>query len=467
MIIFWFNYRKMQCDRLRNGKSLKGKLRNLGRRLWPLDGGYVWPKFRNFILIAIFAGNWVFLRIPDEGSWTVVTGQSLRQTIAEAQAVDTRHRSARNQSRAENCGSTVLSTSNGAGKREIFFSVFFNLTWVYQPLDILLCPFVGLGCRYLTLDRRSLSGRSDAAQRRLDAAAAPTANSAPIQEPRRVHFNYRKLRYAIFDESDLRNVDFGRSDLRCSAFRRASLQGVQFDFAFLNGVNFDEVDGPGTVFFHAYLREAHFDGARLEGADFSEAVLRGADFSQALLLGANFRDAELSGIFNQTDARGASFRQGHVIIRDALQGWVTVSLDESAPLRGYGIYPRSACPEASSQECVDDEVFVEAVRALLSPPFTRAFPDLSRGIARLLVARRTRFVEAGPHSGNGSGPDGGSRLIITPVWSRAVDRDLACHLTETMSAAGQSASARVAGLTERESATLVEICDALRPSSAP
>ncbi|KAK2638284.1 hypothetical protein Ddye_026079 [Dipteronia dyeriana] len=82
---------------------------------------------------------------------------------------------------------------------------------------------------------------------------------------------------------NLSGLDLSKLDLSFADFSYACLKGVFFSRAYLQCAKFRDVDGEGSIFHNATLRECEFTGANLRGA---------------LLAGANLQSANLQGNFH-------------------------------------------------------------------------------------------------------------------------------------------------------------------------
>jgi hypothetical protein len=197
-----------------------------------------------------------------------------------------------------------------------------NLSWVQRardPLDLLLCPTVNWGCRFLRVDHRLLVDkvRDEKALGvlRMDIPKLKEVLSqeAPGDDPEpkaKAHYTRamaamegvflrrRSLRFALLDESQLYAADLIAADLQNASFAFAKLQG-----AHLSGANLSFADLGAADLSDAYLR-----GANLSGANLSFANLRGASLSFADLGDAHLGDANLSF----ADLRGADLSDANL-----------------------------------------------------------------------------------------------------------------------------------------------------------
>ena len=131
-----------------------------------------------------------------------------------------------------------------------------------QPLDLVLCPTLQWGCRYLTIDHRTLVGHVWKPEAIADLRAekvepqgiinALLGKKVSVEDSlaamiEGVFLRSRSLRFAKFDESRLYAADMIRSDLRSATLRSTQLQGTNLSGADLRGAdltraNLSEVD---------------------------------------------------------------------------------------------------------------------------------------------------------------------------------------------------------------------------------
>jgi uncharacterized protein YjbI with pentapeptide repeats len=174
---------------------------------------------------------------------------------------------------------------------------------LWQPLDVLLCPRLNWGCRFLRVEQRTIVDKVwDERAMSVLRAAATVIPSVPAGIDG-VDLDGRSLRFAVLNESRLYAAHLFRTDLR-----GAGLENADLSRAFLVGANLSGAD----------LRDAIISGADLRGAGLRGANLRGADLSGAQLDGADLRDANLSrAVLHRTILNGANLRRADLSGADA------------------------------------------------------------------------------------------------------------------------------------------------------
>lgn len=182
---------------------------------------------------------------------------------------------------------------------------------VAQPLDLVLCPELEWGCRYLHLNNRKLVGtqtREDAlwkvvSDKRAGALAAIDGLS----------LRGRALRYANFNGSRVLKVDLVGDDLRHASFWNAAFQGACLSGAKLQGASLEQAQLQEADLTSAFLIGANLRGAQLQGANLQSADLRGADLTGAQLVGANLNKAQLQGAsLERANLRYANLQQAEI-----------------------------------------------------------------------------------------------------------------------------------------------------------
>ncbi|HJS87871.1 MAG TPA: pentapeptide repeat-containing protein, partial [Acetobacteraceae bacterium] len=164
-----------------------------------------------------------------------------------------------------------------------------------QPVDHVLCPGLNWGCRFLTVDHRTLVDHVWKGEAIADLRAGSGNTKAAIAAIEGAFFRNRVLRFAKLDESRLYGADLIDADLR-----HATLQNTNLQEARLAGVQLQGADLRGAQLQGADLHYAHLQGvrlvvAKLQGADLGGAQLQGADLDYAHLQAANLNAAELQG----------------------------------------------------------------------------------------------------------------------------------------------------------------------------
>ena len=199
-------------------------------------------------------------------------------------------------------------TTVGAGKRGVSLGEAFQ-----QPVDLLLCPHVGLGCRYLSVPGRTLVGKVWD-----NGAFVELRAGKPLDEDRRAAFEplvlqNKRLRFANLSGSQFFNVDLSWADMRGASLDRAQMQGASLDQAQLQGARLDGAQLQGARLQEARLQGAQLDGSRLQGASLWSAQLQGARLDRAQLQGASLTHAQLQGAsLHEAQMQGASLEDGQL-----------------------------------------------------------------------------------------------------------------------------------------------------------
>jgi uncharacterized protein YjbI with pentapeptide repeats len=203
-----------------------------------------------------------------------------------------------------------------------------------NPLDVVLCPSLKWGCRYLRVDHRTLVEHvwDDKTMADLRRGSADWAKLAAIEG---VVLRDRSLRFAVLTESSFFGADLTDADLRKAHLSLARLPGAQLLGTLLQGTNLSAASLWAADLYYAQLQGANLDRAQLQGAGLSfaqlqgtnlyGAQLQGADLGQAQLQGANLYGAQLQGAdLYQAQLQGANLDraqlQGADLSQAQLQG---------------------------------------------------------------------------------------------------------------------------------------------------
>ncbi len=177
-----------------------------------------------------------------------------------------------------------------------------------QPLDMVLCPSVEWGCRFLRLNNRKLVGT----QTREDALwkVISESRAGALAAVDGLSLRGRSLRYANFNGSRALKVDLVGDDLRHATFWNAAFQGASLSFAKLQAANLDRAQLQEADLQSALLTGASLKDAQLQGANLQSADLRGVDLTGAQLVGANLNKAQLQGAsLKRANLRYANLQQ--------------------------------------------------------------------------------------------------------------------------------------------------------------
>ena len=181
-------------------------------------------------------------------------------------------------------------TTVGAGKQAESFSEAFQ-----QPVDLLLCPDVGLGCRYLSVPGRTLVGKvwDNGAFVQLRAGEELDGKRRAAFDP--LVLQNKRLRFANLSRTLFFNVDLTGADLRGATLDGAFMQQAQLNRAQLQGARLERAQLQGASLNGAELQGASLDRAQLQGALLNRVQLQGASLEGAQLQGASLEQAELQG----------------------------------------------------------------------------------------------------------------------------------------------------------------------------
>ena len=154
-----------------------------------------------------------------------------------------------------------------------------------QPVDLLLCRHVKIGCRYLAVSGRPLVGRVWDSNSFVELRAGE-----PLNAKRRAAFDP-----LLLQGKRLRFADLSGSQLFAVNLSWAELQGASLNWAQLQGASLVEAQLQGASLLRAQLQGALLVNAQLQGASLWEAQLQGTSLDGAQLQGASLRGAQLQG----------------------------------------------------------------------------------------------------------------------------------------------------------------------------
>jgi uncharacterized protein YjbI with pentapeptide repeats len=201
-------------------------------------------------------------------------------------------------------------------------------TWseaIGQPLDVVSCPALKWGCRYLRVDHRTLVDHvwDDKAMTvlRTDGGDYGTA-LAGIEG---MVLRGRNLRFAVLDDSRLYAADLIGADLSKASLTDARLLSAKLDSTELGGASLNGAQLQGASLNSAELQGAQLQGASLQGASLYDARLQGASLNSARLQGAwldaaHLQGASLIGAQLQGASRFEARLQGAWLYNAHLQG---------------------------------------------------------------------------------------------------------------------------------------------------
>ena len=236
-------------------------------------------------------------------------------------------------------------------------------------MDLLLCPHVGLGCRYLSVPGRTLVGKvwDNGVFVQLRAGEELDGKRRAAFDP--LVLQNKRLRFADLSRTKFFNVDLSGADLRGATLDEAFMQQAQLGGAQLQGARLREAQLQGASLFGAELQGASLWLAQLQGAWLRSAQLQGASLQQAQLQGALLEFANLQGAsLAEAQLQGASLfgaqlqgaliagakiwraRAPNALLDDAqLDDAQFRDLDiNDAPPCPYEVRPGAACPDPRS-----------------------------------------------------------------------------------------------------------------------
>ena len=133
-----------------------------------------------------------------------------------------------------------------------------------QPVDLLLCPHVGLGCRYLSVPGRTLVGKvwDNGAFVQLRAGEELDGKRRAAFDP--LVLQNKRLRFANLSRTQFFNVDLSGADLRRATLngafmQQAQLNGAQLQGALIAGAQIWRLRAPGAALDDAQLRDLDFN----------------------------------------------------------------------------------------------------------------------------------------------------------------------------------------------------------------
>ena len=146
-----------------------------------------------------------------------------------------------------------------------------------QPVDLLLCPHVGLGCRYLSVPGRTLVGKvwDNGAFVQLRAGEELDGKRRAAFDP--LVLQNKRLRFANLSRTQFFNVDLSGADLRRATLNGAFMQQAQLNGAQLQGASLFRAQLQGALIADAQIwrlraPEAALDDAQLRDLGFSDAA---------------------------------------------------------------------------------------------------------------------------------------------------------------------------------------------------
>ncbi|MFO0401573.1 MAG: pentapeptide repeat-containing protein [Alphaproteobacteria bacterium] len=244
-----------------------------------------------FVLPALVLGfNFAWCRVPSAEATTVGAGkwEALTQEVRRKRSVET-------------------------GNTDPDIRGRLAIAALRQPVDLLLCPHVGLGCRYLSVPGRTLVGKvwDNGAFVQLRAGEELDGKRRAAFDP--LVLQNKRLRFANLSRTQFFNVVLSGADLRGATLDGAFMQQAQLNGAQLQGASLIRAQLQGASLDRAQLQDAWLVWAQLQGASLSQAQLQGASLEEAQLQGARLWEAQLQGAsLEQAELQGASLNGAHL-----------------------------------------------------------------------------------------------------------------------------------------------------------
>jgi uncharacterized protein YjbI with pentapeptide repeats len=270
-----------------------------------------------FVLPALVLGfNFAWCRVPSAEATTVGAGkwEALTQEVRRKRSVET-------------------------GNTDPDIRGRLAIAALRQPVDLLLCPHVGLGCRYLSVPGRTLVGKvwDNGAFVQLRAGEELDGKRRAAFDP--LVLQNKRLRFANLSRTQFFNVVLSGADLRGATLDGAFMQQAQLNGAQLQGASLIRAQLQGASLDRAQLQDAWLVWAQLQGASLSQAQLQGASLEEAQLQGARLWEAQLQGAsLEQAELQGASLKgahlQGALLLVAQLRGAMLIQ----AQLQGASLY---------------------------------------------------------------------------------------------------------------------------------
>jgi uncharacterized protein YjbI with pentapeptide repeats len=203
-----------------------------------------------------------------------------------------------------------------------------------QPIDLILCPHIRWGCRFLTVAHRPLVAKVWDAKAFVELRGGADADEQHLAAIEGADLRERVLRFAVLTGSELFAADLTGAQLQHAELTSAVLKYAQLDAAQLQGADLLAARLQGANLAGAQLQGADMIGSQLQGVDLGGAKLQGANLAYGQLQGANLVGAQLQGAI----LIGAQL-QGANLADAKLQG-ANLSLGQlqGAGLRNAGLY---------------------------------------------------------------------------------------------------------------------------------
>jgi uncharacterized protein YjbI with pentapeptide repeats len=177
-----------------------------------------------------------------------------------------------------------------------------------RPLDLVLCPWLNLGCRFLNVSNRTLVGKVWDEKAMVELRTGSLGREKALAGIEGVELQDRSLRFAMLDGSRLYAADLFGADLRNATLFSANLIGANLIGSKLQNAILINAKLQGADLRNAKLQAAILIIANLQGAELSNAQLWGAKLQSVKLEAADLNEAELQGAnLTKAELQGASF----------------------------------------------------------------------------------------------------------------------------------------------------------------
>jgi hypothetical protein len=118
---------------------------------------------------------------------------------------------------------------------------------VSQPIDVVLCPFLSWGCRYLRVGDRTLVDHAWDDKAIVDLRSGGTDRQKALAAIEGLVLRGRSLRFAVLDDSSLFAADLTDADMQQASLKRALLQRAYLGVARLQGANLQDAQLQGAT----------------------------------------------------------------------------------------------------------------------------------------------------------------------------------------------------------------------------
>ncbi len=190
-----------------------------------------------------------------------------------------------------------------------------------QPIDLLVCRYVGWGCRFLTVAYRPVVAKVWDSKGFVELRGGAEANDKSLGAIEGASLRERVLRFAVLTGSELIAADLNGAELQYADLSNTNLKRAVLERADLHGARLFEAQLQDADLYQAQLQGVQLEGAQLQGAILIEAQLQGASMNNesglnpAQMQGAYMFGAQLQGAYmDRVNLQGAG------LMRAQLQG---------------------------------------------------------------------------------------------------------------------------------------------------